>query len=54
MLPAVPRSGLSLHGVCVLVERTVARWFRLGWLGQAIQLAPRFDGNRSSRAVWLR
>lgn len=54
MLPAVPWSGPGYHAVCVVVEQPVPRWFRLGWLSPAVQLAPSSYGNRSGCAIWLR
>lgn len=51
MLYAVPGPGPGLRGVCVFVEQTVARRFRLGRLAPAVQLAPRPDGNRSGCAL---
>lgn len=51
MLRAVPVPRPGLRGVCVRVEQPVARRFRLGRLGSAVQLAPRPDGNGSGCAV---
>ena len=51
MLRAVPMPRPGLRGVCVRVEQPVARRFRLGRLGSAVQLAPRPDGDGSGRAV---